>query len=141
MAAAMLELVYQRYSKPRAPAPTPSPQSEPTDLFSLSRPRPGLDMSIFSSSLGKLDASTKALKSLVDLVDERATFFETLELLGAGESRNTIENTTPKLFQTWSGAARLENKGHKAVTRENDNGGDKDEEADTEKVIEGELKR
>ena len=49
-------------------------------MFSLSRSRPAFDTSIFQPSFSKFGINFKAFATLVDLVEERARFYEALSV-------------------------------------------------------------
>lgn len=111
-------------------------------MFSLTRPRPDLEASTLSSSLTQSEANVRAFRNLINLVNERATFFET-QFLKAAESLHTTSETSSTPCKTnapHSGAPRLEPQVHEAATRNNLDGGN-EEKAGADQLIEGELKQ
>ena len=63
-----------------AKATTSPPHRQQTHLFSLSRSRPAFNISIFHPSFSNFERNFKAFAALVDVVEERANFYESLSV-------------------------------------------------------------
>ncbi|KAI4234864.1 MAG: hypothetical protein LQ349_003535 [Xanthoria aureola] len=136
----IFDIICHHYFNSRNEGPTrrPHPRPHPAHVFSLTRPRPDLEASTLSSSLTQSEANIRALRSLIILVDERATFFE--KLSPGGKTLDTTSNPN-ETQATHLDTTRIEDQGHEAVTQKNDNDGDIDEKIGDDQVIEGELKQ
>ncbi|CAO1600449.1 hypothetical protein XANCAGTX0491_004138 [Xanthoria calcicola] len=143
----IFDIICHHYFQSREEAQTrsPHPHPHPANLFSLTRSRPDLEASTLSSSLTHSEANIRAFRNLINLVNERTTFFET-QSLKAVESLHTTSDTTSTSHPNETQAPHLdtteiEDQDHEAVTQKNDNGGDMDEKAGADQSIEGELKQ
>lgn len=134
-------VLFSYYSPPRTQSPNQSPRPDPAQLFSLSPSRRRLNTSAFNWSLNLIEANLKFLKTLVDLVDERATCFE--KLSRRAESLPTILESTLPLRREWGAhlvAASVENEDIEAVAQNSVNVGD-DENVNNERLIMEEASR
>lgn len=140
----IFDIICHHYFQSRDEAPTrsPYPHPHPEYLFSLTRPRPDLEASTLSSSLIQSEANIRAFRNLITLVNERATFFETLSL--GAKTLDSTSNTTSNARETQAphlNTAGIEDQGDEAVTQKHDTGGDIAEKAGDDQLIEGELKQ
>ncbi|KAL9009496.1 MAG: hypothetical protein Q9180_009397 [Flavoplaca navasiana] len=97
---------------PGTKATTSPPHRQQPQVFSLSRSRPAFDTSIFHPSFSNFERNFKAFTALVDLVEERARFYETLsvEIKKGGDDRYRdydkdfrIELSEREYLRQWSG--------------------------------------